>query len=166
MKASVGASGPRSLAVSALAGIARVALGVLWLREGLLKYHAHFGGPDIGLVVSSASSNTRVSPEFRWFTTHILGSWPSLFGGVVPLLETALGVALILGIVPRLAAFGSALQLCFYWSADQLVAQYPLMAALSAVVLVLGTVAHPLSIFGLARAARRRALPRPGTFGA
>jgi thiosulfate dehydrogenase [quinone] large subunit len=154
----------RALTVSALAGIARVALGVLWLKEGLLKYHAHFGAPDIGLVVSSAASNTRVSPEFRWFTTHILGSSPSLFGAVVPLLETCLGIALIIGVVPRLAAFGSALQLCFYWSADQLVAQYPLMAGLSATVLVLGAVAHPLSFVSLTRAVRRHVPSHAGTF--
>lgn len=145
----------RTLAVPAVAGIVRVALGVLWLKEGLLKYHAHFGSADIGLVVSSAASNTRVSPEFRWFTTHILGSAPTLFGLVVPFMETALGVALILGILPRLVALGSALQLCFYWSSDQLVAQYPLMAALSAVVLVL-PVAHHLSIGTAFRAVRGR----------
>jgi thiosulfate dehydrogenase [quinone] large subunit len=156
----------RGLGVSVVAGIARVALGGLWLKEGLLKYHAHFGAPDIGLVVSSAASNTRVSPLFRWFTTHVLGSWPTLFGGVVPLLETSLGLALILGVLPKLAAFGSALQLCFYWSADQLVAQYPLMAALSAVVLVLGTVSHPLSILSLTRTARRRVVPHASTFEA
>ena len=166
MTSSVVTTERQALAVSALAGVARVALGVLWLKEGLLKYHAHFGAPDIRLVVSSAASSTRVSPLFRWFTTHILGSWPALFGGVVPLLETALGIALILGILSRLAAFGSALQLCFYWSADQLVAQYPLMAALSAVVLVLGPVSHSLSIVSLARAARRRGLSHASTFEA
>jgi len=143
------------LAVSALAGIARIALGVLWLKEGLLKYHAHFGAPDIGLVVSSASGNSRVSPLFRWFTTHVLGSWPGLFGAVVPLVETVLGLVLILGVLPRLAALVSALQLCFYWSADQLVAQYPIMAALSALVLVLGPVSHPFSIITLVRAGRQ-----------
>lgn len=156
----------QALVVSAVAGIARVGLGVLWLREGLLKYHAHFGAPDIGLVVSSAAGNNRVSPEFRWFTAHVLGSWPALFGAVVPLLETGLGVALILGVLPRLAAFGSALQLCFYWSADQLVAQYPLMAALSAVLLVLGPTRYPLSIVSLARVARRHAPSHAGTFEA
>lgn len=146
----------RALAMSALAGIVRVALGALWLKEGLLKYHAHFGAPDIGLVVGSTGSNTRVSPLFRWFTAHVLGSWPQVFGAVVPLAETALGVALILGLGSRLAALASALQLCFYWSADQLVGQYPLMAALSAVVLVLGPVSHPFSITSVLRAARQR----------
>lgn len=153
----------RALAVSALAGIARVALGILWLKEGLLKYHAHFGAPDIGLVVSSAAGNSRVSPLFRWFTTHVLGSWPTLFGAIVPLAETALGVALILGVLPHLAALVSALQLCFYWSADQLVAQYPLMAALSALLLVLGPVSQPLSIGTLVHIARRRLPAREGT---
>ena len=154
-------SSPRALAVSAVAGIARIALGILWLREGLLKYHAHFGASDIGLVVSSAASNSRVSPLFRWFTTHILGSSPTLFGLVVPFVETALGVALILGILPRLAALVSALQLCFYWSADQLVAQYPVMAALSALLLILGAVTHPISLGSAVAALRQRSARRP-----
>ncbi|WOQ16136.1 hypothetical protein [Raineyella sp. W15-4] len=116
-------------------GVARVVLGALWLREGIVKYHAHFGAADILLVVGSTESNTRVSDAFRTFAAVVLAGWPGLFGFAVPLLETGLGVALILGILSLPAAFGSVATLMFYWSADQLIAQYPVMVLLSVVVL-------------------------------
>jgi thiosulfate dehydrogenase (quinone) large subunit len=37
---------PAALAVSIIFGAARVALGILWLHEGIFKYTAHFGRPS------------------------------------------------------------------------------------------------------------------------
>lgn len=115
-------------------GAARVALGVLWLHEGYVKYHAHFGRADILLVAQGATANTRI-PGYFTALAGLLRSAPSVFGFLVPLAETALGIALILGILTLPAALASLVNLMTYWSSDQLITQYPIMGALSGIVL-------------------------------
>lgn len=126
---------PRALAAPILIGLARVALGVLWLIEGVVKLRAGFGVADIGFVVDGAVSNPRVPGAFAWFAEHVMGGAPVLFGFGVPLLEVGLGLACIIGVLPRLVAAGSVLTLMLYWLSDQLIGQYPVMVVLSAVVL-------------------------------
>jgi thiosulfate dehydrogenase [quinone] large subunit len=117
-------------------GAARIALGVLWLHEGWFKYQAHFGRSDILLVVGSVDANSRVDPHFRDFVDLVLRGWPGFIGFIVPLLESTLGVALILGVLTLPAAAVSLLNLLNYWSADQLIPQYPVIGVLSVAVLV------------------------------
>jgi thiosulfate dehydrogenase [quinone] large subunit len=50
---------------------------------------------------------------------------------MTPLTEVALGLVLVLGVVSMPAAVVSAGLLAVYWSSDQLIAQYPVMAVLS-----------------------------------
>ena len=121
---------PASLVASIILGAARVVLGILWLHEGIFKYTAHFGRADILLIVGSAKSNSRVPGYFGAFAGHILGSWPGFFGFVIPLLETVLGLALVIGVLSLPAALASLLTLMTYWRSDQLIAQYPLMGIL------------------------------------
>ena len=140
---------PTSLVASIFFGAARVALGILWLHEGVFKYTAHFGRADILLVADSAKSNSRVPEYFGAFAARILGSWPGLFGFVIPLLETALGVALVIGVLSLPAALASLLMLMTYWSSDQLIAQYPIMGILSAIVIAWSAWAARLSATSL-----------------
>jgi thiosulfate dehydrogenase [quinone] large subunit len=138
--------GPASLVASIVFGAARVALGILWLHEGIFKYTAHFGRADILLVAGSAKTNSRIPQYFGAFAEHILGSWPGLFGGLIPLLETALGLALITGVLTLPAGLASVLTLMTYWSSDQLIAQYPVMGMLSAIVITWSVWAVRLSV--------------------
>src|SRR5271156_5573928 len=147
---------PTNLVASIIFGAARVALGILWLHEGVFKYTAHFGRADILLVVDSAKSNSRVPEYFSAFVARILGSWPGLFGFVIPLLETALGVALVIGVLSLPAALASLLMLMTYWSSDQLIAQYPIMGILSAIVIAWSGWAARLSATSLVVAALGR----------
>lgn len=147
---------PAALVASIIFGAARVALGILWLHEGIFKYAAHFGRADILLVVDSAKSNSRVPEYFGALAGRILGSWPGLFGFVIPLLETALGVALIIGALSQPAALASLLTLMTYWSSDQLIAQYPIMGILSAVVIAWSAWAARLSATSLVVAVLNR----------
>ena len=126
---------PASLVASTIFGAARVVLGILWLHEGIFKYTAHFGRADILLIVGSAKSNSRVPEYVGAFAGAVLGSWPGLFGFVIPLLETVLGLALVIGVLSLPAALASLLTLMTYWSSDQLIAQYPIMGILSAIVI-------------------------------
>ncbi|MFD6177763.1 MULTISPECIES: hypothetical protein [unclassified Isoptericola] len=143
----------------ALAGAARVALGALWLHEGFVKYRAGFGAADIGLVVDGAASNPRVPGFFQAFADAVLGSAPGLFGAAMPLLETVLGAALLLGVLARSAAGVSVVVLASYWLADLLVWQYPVMVLLSAMVLAFPAAASAWSLPSLRTvlASRRRA---------
>lgn len=147
---------PRPRVAPALAGAARVALGLLWLAEGLTKYRAGFGAADIRLVVDGAAANPRVPGFFQLFTDTVLGSAPGFFGVAVPLLETLLGVALVLGVLTVPAACTSVVTLMTYWLADQLVGQYPVMVLLSAVVLLFPAAASAWSL-GSVLASRRPA---------
>lgn len=141
-----------ALATPIALGVARVTLGALWLHEGIFKYSAHFGRADILLITHSAQTNTRVPEYFTAFSDSTLRMWPGLFGVAVPLLETALGAILILGLFPQPAAMVSLLMLLTYWSSDQLISQYPVMAALSAVIIAFPA---PSSHYSIGR--RRRA---------
>lgn len=128
------------------ATLARVTLGALWLHEGIVKYHAGFGRADILLVVQSAASNDRVPGFYRTFTRDVAGHIPTAFGIGVPLLEVSLGIALILGIATLPVTLLSAFQLCNYWSADQLVTQYPVMLALSVAVAAFASSASRINL--------------------
>lgn len=133
-------------------GAARVTLGVLWLNEGITKYRAHFGAPDVLLVAGNADTSSRVPGYFRVFSDATLKQAPHLFGLVIPLLETSLGVALVLGVLTWLTAAGSLFQLLTYWCADQLIDQYPAMALLSAVLMLWPATAGRISVKALWRA--------------
>lgn len=139
---------PRSatLAASSLLGAARVALGVLWLHEGFVKFHAGFGRADILLVANGAQSNSRIPGYFQFFAEHLLRPTADLAGLVVPIVEVGLGVALILGVFTLPVALGSLLNLMTYWCSDQLVGQYPIMGALSGVLLAWSVQASRFSL--------------------
>jgi thiosulfate dehydrogenase [quinone] large subunit len=124
------------LAASILFGAVRVGLGLLWLHEGHVKFRAHFGRADILLVVDGASANSRVPEYFRFTAEHLLRPTADLAGVMTPLTEVVLGLVLVLGLFSTPAAVASAALLAVYWSSDQLIAQYPIMAVLSVGVLV------------------------------
>ncbi|WP_208545062.1 DoxX family protein [Rathayibacter sp. VKM Ac-2760] len=138
---------------------ARVALGLLWLNEGLLKYRAGFGAADIRLVAESAAGNGRVPGFYQWFVTTVLGPGADLFGIVMPLLECSLGVALILGILTVPAALMSTVTLMMYWLADQLIGEYPVMVLLSVALVAVPAFASRVSLTGVADQLRRRRNP-------
>jgi thiosulfate dehydrogenase [quinone] large subunit len=127
-----GRRGP--LVASLFGGAARVAVGMLWLAEGVLKYRAGFGAADIELVAQSTGGNSRVP---WWFEPlgAFMGAASGLFGVVIPALEVLLGLMLVAGVFSRLTAFASIGTLMLYWSSDQLIAQYPVMVLLSALVI-------------------------------
>lgn len=101
-------------------------------------------------MANSAKSNSRVPGYFKSFSDVTLAEWPHFFGFAMPLLETALGVALVLGVFSLPASFMSAFTLLTYWSADQLITEYPIMLALSTVVVAWPLMASHFSATTLA----------------
>lgn len=137
--ASTGRTRGWALASVILSAAARIAVGVLWLNEGILKYRAGFGSADILLVAQGSVDNSRVPFFFRPLGA-LMQAAPGLFGITIPALEVMLGVLLVLGlgrVVTTITALGSIATLMLYWSSDQLIAQYPAMVLLSALVLAL-----------------------------
>lgn len=149
------ASAPRALAAPLIGGAARVALGALWMLEGIVKVRAGFGAADILLVADSAANNSRVPDYFAPLGAG-MRALSGLFGIGIPLLELALGVVLILGVLPRIAALAGVGTLALYWSADQLAPQYPIMIVLAAIVLAVPR-AGEWSLPGLLRRRARAA---------
>jgi thiosulfate dehydrogenase [quinone] large subunit len=139
-----------------LLSAARVALGVLWLHEGFVKYRAGFGSADILLVADGAGSNSRIPGFFAFFADHLLRPLAELAGLVVPLVEVGLGLALILGILTLPVALASLLNLMTYWCSDQLVGQYPVMGALSGLVIAWPALSSRLSLPAFVHARRAR----------
>ncbi|MFD7307401.1 hypothetical protein [Promicromonospora sp. NPDC059942] len=129
---------------------------MLWLNEGHIKYRAGFGAADIQLVVDGAAANPRVPGYFQVFAEHLLGAAPEVFGVLMPLLETGLGVALIAGVLTLPLAFVSVGTLLSYWSADQLTESYPVMVALAVVLVAWPVLASRVSVPALVRRVRRR----------
>jgi thiosulfate dehydrogenase [quinone] large subunit len=142
-------------------GAARVALGILWLHEGIVKWHAGFGRADILLVADGARSNDRIPGFFEFFADHLLRPMADVAGIVVPLVEVGLGVALILGILTLPVALASLLNLMTYWSSDQLVTQYPIMGALSALLIAWPEPASRLSLPAFLASRRSTGVPAP-----
>lgn len=142
-----------------VANLCRVGLGAFWIHEGVFKYQAGFGKADILLVTGSVAQNSRVPGFYKFFSAHVLAQAPALFGLLVPLLEVGLGVALVLGVFTLPIALASVFQLCNYWLADQLITQYPLMMALSAIVAAASPSARHYSLTALALRRRTRPLP-------
>ena len=140
----------RTWVVPVLAGAARVALGGLWLNEGITKYRAGFGSADSPGGAAGAAPNTRVPDYFAAFAEHVLGPQAELFGFLMPLLETALVLGLIAGVLTLPAAVNSTLALLSYWSADQLIDQYPVMLGLSVLVVAVPAQAGRFSVTSLA----------------
>ncbi|AZG47552.1 DoxX family membrane protein [Gordonia insulae] len=151
----------RVLAAPVLMGAARIALGILWLNEGILKYRAHFGSADIQLVVDGAMSNSRVPGYFTEFATLVMDPLTELFGVAIPAMETGLGIVLVIGVLVRPAAALSAVMLMTYWMADQLIGQYPIMVLLSVAVVAFPHAASGWSLPTLlvSRRTSRAAIP-------
>ncbi|MEV7828465.1 hypothetical protein [Microbacterium enclense] len=120
----------------AVLSAARVALGILWVNEAVVKLHAGFGAADIALVVDAAAHKSRIPEAFMLFADTVMRPLAPLFGAGVPLWELALGALLIAGVVTLPAAALSSATLLLYWSSDQLTPVYPLMGALGLVVLL------------------------------
>ncbi|MGG7465234.1 hypothetical protein [Plantibacter sp. YIM 135347] len=150
---------PLTLVAPVLAGATRVALGVLWMNEGLLKFRAGFGGADILLVANSAESNSRVPEYFTAFARFAIQGAPGLFGFAMPILELGLGIALVLGALTLPSALMSVLTLTLYWSADQLIGEYPVMVVLSAIVIAVPIAASRFSVTTLVELLRRGRRP-------
>ncbi|MFE7505932.1 hypothetical protein [Promicromonospora sp. NPDC057488] len=143
-----------NLAAVVLTTAARVALGLLWINEGLIKYRAGFGAADIRLVADGAAASSRVPGYFQVFAEHVLGPASGLFGVLMPLLEVGLGVALVAGVLTLPVALASVATLLSYWSADQLTESYPVMVALAVVLVAWPALASRVSVTALVRRGR------------
>lgn len=151
-----------ALTASILFVATRIGLGALWIHEGYVKFHAHFGSADILLVVAGAGPNSRVPGYFQAIADNLLRPAAGLAGVLTPLTEVGLGVALIVGLFSVPVAIGSAILLATYWSSDQLIAQYPIMIVLSVAVVAGHAYVDRWSVNPRVRGLVRKLVPSAG----
>ncbi len=92
----------------------RILLGVVWLIDGALKFSAGFVDQFSGSI-SAAGQPAWLAPWFNfWANTVSTNTAAWVYGiGVV---ELALGLALVLGLVRKVAYIGGALLSLFIWA--------------------------------------------------
>ncbi|GEK33550.1 DoxX family membrane protein [Kurthia sibirica] len=117
--------------VTILLTIMRVVLGGSWLYEGVFKVQAQFS--IAGLVHTIAQGDA--SPLwYEQFIVHIVGNAISIFNLLIPAGEVAVGLALITGIVPRVALLVAIFMGINYWLANMIYI-YPLQLFVAVVLI-------------------------------
>ena len=92
----------------------RIILGVVWLVDGSLKFQPGFvhSFPDL---IKSAGQPAWLQPWFNfWYNATVGNAAPFVYG--IALLEVSLGVALVLGLVRKLAYIGGLILSLLIWA--------------------------------------------------
>lgn len=139
--------------------VLRVFTGLVWLSNGLAKVFEK-SSYDIGFfsfglidkssargILTDAAQTTAIRPLGGFFESAVLPHWGP-FSLFLTLAELAVGVSLILGIAPRLAAVGALLLIgpvwIMLWHANHYLWEYPAGDLL------------PLALLAIAPAGRHR----------
>jgi len=92
----------------------RIILGVVWLVDGSLKFQPGFvhSFPDL---IKSAGQPAWLQPWFNFWSSVTTGN-AALFVYTTGVLEVALGVALVLGFMRKIAYLGGIIFSLFIWA--------------------------------------------------
>jgi thiosulfate dehydrogenase [quinone] large subunit len=157
----------------AIAGTARIIVGLMWLANLHWKVPPGFGETSGGGLYKYSESVTRNSPfaPFTWFTEQVVLPNFALFGWVTILVETTVAVLLLAGYRTKLAALVGAamtipimLSVLYYDRADEWSWAYLLMFAAHLLIYASDAGAH-LGLDGVLRrsgAAAHRAVTIAG----
>jgi uncharacterized membrane protein YphA (DoxX/SURF4 family) len=95
----------------------RIILGVVWLIDGSLKFQPGFVDSFSGLI-KSAGQPGWLQPWFNfWYNVTVGNAAPFVYG--IGILEIALGVALVLGVVRKLAYVGGLVLSLLIWAVPE-----------------------------------------------
>ena len=95
----------------------RIILGIVWLIDGYLKFQPGLvdSFPDL---IKSASQSAWLQPWFNfWYNVTIRNAAPFVYG--IGILEVSLGMALVLGVLRKLACIGGVLLSLLIWSVPE-----------------------------------------------
>ncbi len=95
----------------------RIILGIVWLIDGSLKFRPGFvdSFPDL---IKSAGQPAWLQPWFNfWYNVTVGNAAPFVYG--IGILEISLGVALVLGVVRKLAYIGGLILSLLIWAVPE-----------------------------------------------
>ena len=95
----------------------RIILGIVWLIDGYLKFQPGLvdSFPDL---IKSASQPAWLQPWFNfWYNVTIGNAAPFVYG--IGILEVSLGMALVLGVLRKLAYIGGVLLSLLIWAVPE-----------------------------------------------
>jgi len=95
----------------------RIILGIVWLIDGYLKFQPGLvdSFPDL---IKSASQPAWLQPWFNfWYNVTIRNAAPFVYG--IGILEVSLGMALVLGVLRKLAYIGGVLLSLLIWAVPE-----------------------------------------------
>ena len=95
----------------------RIILGAVWLIDGSLKFQPGFVDSFSGLI-KSAGQPGWLQPWFNfWYNVTVGNAAPFVYG--IGTLEISLGVALVLGVVRKLAYIGGLILSLLIWAVPE-----------------------------------------------
>ena len=95
----------------------RIILGVVWLIDGSLKFQPGFVDSFSGLI-KTAGQPAWIQPWFNfWYNVTVGNAAPFVYG--IGILEISLGVALVLGLVRKLAYVGGLILSLLIWAVPE-----------------------------------------------
>jgi nitrite reductase (NO-forming) len=95
----------------------RIIIGVVWLIDGSLKFQPGFVDSFSGLI-KSAGQPAWLQPWFNfWYNVTVGNAAPFVYG--IGILEISLGVALVLGVVRKLAYIGGLILSLLIWAVPE-----------------------------------------------
>ena len=95
----------------------RIILGIVWLIDGYLKFQPGLvdSFPDL---IKSAGQPAWLQPWFNfWYNVTIRNAAPFVYG--IGILEVSLGMALVLGVLRKLAYIGGVLLSLLIWAVPE-----------------------------------------------
>jgi len=103
--------------VYSLKSFIRIILGIVWLIDGSLKFQPGFVDSFSGLI-KSAGQPGWLQPWFNfWYNVTVGNAAPFVYG--IGILEISLGVALVLGVVRKLAYMGGLILSLLIWAVPE-----------------------------------------------
>lgn len=102
--------------VHPLAAVLRVLMGIVWTYDGFLKFYSGFAGNFLSTLQSNQSSNPSWLSGWFQFWINVTGSNQVGIVYTVGFFEMALGIALLLGFMRKLAYTGGIVLALLIWS--------------------------------------------------
>jgi len=99
-----------------LNAVLRVLMGIVWLYDGFLKFYSGFAGQLVSTLQANQSGNSSWLSGWFQFWINITGSNQVSVVYTVGFFEMALGVALVLGFMRKVAYSGGIVLALFIWS--------------------------------------------------
>lgn len=94
----------------------RITFGAIWGIDAYFKWQPDFFANFTGYLSGNLHNQSTLVRDWINLWIHIIGVNPQLFALLVALAETAIAIALIFGIAPRIATWGGIAMCLVIWS--------------------------------------------------